>query len=99
MQFFKDSDVTSDSEIQYLSPMRCQGKGGVHPPETGSGGRGSDGTASAMEGLRRPEAREKDARETGSQRSLGMMGEEGVQLQVGATWKNRHVAGVNEALA
>ena len=41
--------------------MRCQGKVGVHPPETEFGGWISDGTSSAVEGLMRPEARETDS--------------------------------------
>ena len=58
----KGSGVTNNSEFQYPSPPWRQGQGGVHLPETESGGWGSDGTASTMAGLRRPESRDPEAR-------------------------------------
>ena len=85
MRFYRSLDVTSNSDIQHPSPMRRQGQGVVHPPETRSGGRGSDGTASAVEGLRIPEAKKTEARDTGGRRSDGMKGEKGGRRQVGAT--------------
>ena len=44
--------------------MWRQGQGGLDIPETGFGGRVSDGTASAVAGLRPQEAREIEARDT-----------------------------------
>ena len=60
----KGSYVTSDNEVQYPYPPWRQVQGGVHPPDTGSGGWGSDGAHSSVEGLRIPEDREPEARET-----------------------------------
>ena len=55
---------------------------------------GRDGTASAMEGLIIPEARE-----LGGQRSVGTMGEKGLRRKVGAIWRSWRISGVKEVLA
>ena len=99
MWLHKGLDVTSVIEIQHPSPPRRQGQVGVHPPETGSGGCGSDGTDSTMEGLSIPEDREPEARNPGGQRSVDTMGETGGRQQAGATWRSWHIAGSKEALA
>ena len=52
MWLCKGSYVTSDSEIQHPSPLRRQGKGGIHLPDTGFDEWGSDDTDRAVEGLR-----------------------------------------------
>ena len=65
MRLHKGLDVTSDIKIQHPSPLRKQKQGGVNPPETISGGRGSDVTASTKEKLIPPEAREPKAIEPG----------------------------------
>ena len=65
MWLCKGLGVPSDSEIQRPYPPWHQGQGGVHLTEAESGGCSSDGTASAMAGLRLPEAREPEARGPG----------------------------------
>ena len=90
----KGSYVTSDSEIQYHSPPRRKGKGGVYTPEPGSGGWGSTGTASVVEGLSIPEAREPESREPGGQWAIGTVVEEGGRRQVGVTWRIQRISWV-----
>ena len=93
----RGSDVTSNSGIQHPSPPRLQVQRGLHTPETGSGRWGSDGTDSAVEDIKSPEARETEARELGGQPEVGTMGDKGGRQQAGATWINWRISGVKEA--
>ena len=61
MWLCKGLDITNDSEIKHPSPPWCPGQGGVHPTDTESGGRISDGTDGTVAGLRPPEARDTEA--------------------------------------
>ena len=57
---------TRNIEFQYPSPPWCQVQGGVNLTVTKSGGWGSDVTASVVAGIKTPEARDPEARGTGS---------------------------------
>ena len=61
----KGSYVTSNSEIQHLSPPWLQVQGGVHPIDTESGRWNSDGTGGVMSGPSPPEARDTEAKGPG----------------------------------
>ena len=65
MWLSKGSDVTSDNEIQYISPPWCQGQVCVHPIETEYGVWGTDVTAGAVADMIPPEAREPEVRGPG----------------------------------
>ena len=93
MRLHKGLDVTSDIKIQHPSPLRRQKKGGVNPPETISGGRGSDVTASTKEELIPAEAREPEARNPGGLWSVWTLGEEVGQQQMGAVRRSICIAG------
>ena len=60
--FVRAFDANSNDDIQHRSPSRLQGKRGIHPTDTISGGWGSDVTISEVEEIRIPEAREKEPR-------------------------------------
>ena len=97
MWLHKGADVTFNSEIQHPSTPRRQGQGGVHSPETGSGGHGSDVTARSMEGIRCPEDMDPEAREPCGRRAAGTMGEERGRQQVEVMQISRRIDGVKEA--
>ena len=94
MWLCKGSDVTSNSEIQHTSSPKRQVQGCVHPPETGSGGWGIDGTTSAMEGLSPPEDRETEASETVRRQEVGTMGYKVGHRKEVATWRGWSISGV-----
>ena len=82
--------------MQHPSPPRRQGQEVVHPPETGSGGWVSDSAASAVKGLRIPEAINPEARYSGGRKALETMGEYVGWQQVGETWRSRRISVVKE---